>query len=92
MKTSITATEAARRFSDLLSRVRYRGESFVIVRNGEDVAKLAAVESRKPVSLRDLVQQLRAARSGDPSFADDLERIQSDQPPAGEGAWGAPAG
>jgi prevent-host-death family protein len=38
--TRITATELARNLSDVLNRVRYRGESFEIVRNGEIVAEL----------------------------------------------------
>lgn len=87
MSTSITATEAARRFSDLLNRVRYRGERFVIVRNGEEVAELSAVPLRPPVTMAELVERLIAVRTGDPGFADDLERIQAEQPPVGEGPW-----
>ena len=35
-----TVTEAARRFSDLVNRVYYRGESATLVRNGVAVARL----------------------------------------------------
>jgi prevent-host-death family protein len=87
MSTPISATEAARRFSDLLNRVRYRGEKFVIVRNGEEVAELSAVAPRPGVTLAEAVDRLIAARSGDPDFADDLERIQAGQPLVGEGPW-----
>jgi antitoxin (DNA-binding transcriptional repressor) of toxin-antitoxin stability system len=38
--TRITATELARNLSDILNRVRYRGESFEVLRNGEVVAEL----------------------------------------------------
>ena len=38
METRITATELARRLSDILNRVRYRGERFRVERNGETVA------------------------------------------------------
>jgi prevent-host-death family protein len=87
MSTPVSATEAARRFSDLLKRVRYRGEKFVIVRNGEEVAELSAVAPRTGVTLAEAVDRLIAARSGDPDFADDLERIQAEQPLVGEGPW-----
>lgn len=87
MTTSLSSTEAARRFSDLLNRVRYRGETFVIVRNGEEVAKLTAVEPGRTSALRHVLEKLAAVRSGDPGFTEDLERIQAEQPPVGDGPW-----
>ena len=87
MNTTITATEAARRFSDLLNRVRYRGETFRIVRSGEEVAQLTAASPRSETSLRTLVSKLQAERTNDPEFADDLERIQAEQPSLDEGLW-----
>jgi len=36
----MTVTEAARGFSDLVNRTYYRGESTVLVRGGEPVAKV----------------------------------------------------
>ncbi|MCP3959156.1 MAG: type II toxin-antitoxin system prevent-host-death family antitoxin [bacterium] len=87
MSTTITATEAARRFSDLLNRVRYRGEIFRIVRSGEEVAQLAAPSPCSETSLRALLSKLQAERTGDPEFADELERIQTEQPAPEEGLW-----
>ncbi len=87
MDTTITATEAARHFSDLLNRVRYRGETFRIVRSGEEVAQLTAASPRSETSLRALLSKLEAERTDDPEFADDLERIQAEQPTQGEGPW-----
>ncbi len=86
MTTTITATEAARSFSDLLNRVRYRGETFRIVRSGEEVAQLTALP-RSKTSLRALLSKLQAERTNDPEFADDLERIQAEQPTLDEGHW-----
>ncbi len=86
MDTVITATEAARKFSDLLNRVRYRGETFRIMRSGEAVAQLTA-PPRSGTSLRALLSKLSADTTGDPEFADELERIQAEQPSAGEGLW-----
>jgi prevent-host-death family protein len=42
MEGGISATELARRLGDILGRVRYRGDSFLVERNGEPVARLAA--------------------------------------------------
>lgn len=87
MNTTITATEAARRFSDLLNRVRYRGETFRIVRSGEEVAQLTAASPRSETSLRALLSRLQTEKTDDPEFADELERIQAEQPTLGEGHW-----
>jgi hypothetical protein len=43
--TVVTATEAARGFGDLLGRVRYRREAFLIRRGGTIVARLGPVEA-----------------------------------------------
>ena len=87
MSLRVTATEAARQCSDLLNRVRYEGETFVITRGGEEVGQLAPPPSARPVTLRSLVELLRREGSPDPDFADDLEAIQLDQPPIGETPW-----
>lgn len=86
MSTTITATEAARSFSDLLNRVRYRGETFRIVRSGEEVAQLTT-PSHSGISLRELLDTLQANRPDDPEFADDLVRIQASQPKLVEDPW-----
>jgi len=38
---SLTATEVARRFSELLDAVEERGESFLVVRRGRTIARIA---------------------------------------------------
>ncbi len=59
MDAPISATKAARIFSDLLNRVRYRGETFVIERGGEPVGRLTPPAPRT-CTLAELVQALRA--------------------------------
>ena len=71
--TRITATEAARQFSDLLNRAFYRREDFELERNGQVVARL--VPPRQVARVADL-EKLFALRSDDPRFADDLTRSQ----------------
>lgn len=43
--TPISATEASRAFGDMLNRLRYTGEEFVITLRGRAVAALVAVPS-----------------------------------------------
>jgi prevent-host-death family protein len=83
----VSATEAARSFSDLLNRVRYRGETFEVVRGGEVVARLVPA-SRSRASVSDLFSLLNRLRAPDPAMADDLERIQESQPPMPRDPWG----
>lgn len=89
MSGRVTATDAARNLSDLLNKVRYRGETFEVVRGGEVVARLVPAGTvRGEPTLRNLLQQLEAAARPDDQFASDLESIQRDQQPPSEDPWG----
>jgi len=73
----------ARRLGDVIGRVRYRRESFVVVRNGDPVARLVPVTTSQLPNLKDIFEAWRAAGPPDESFADDLERVgAADRPPA----------
>jgi len=87
MNSTITATEAARSFSDLLNRVRYRGETFRIVRSGEDVAELRAASRQSRITLRELFDKVKARKPKDTDFADDLEQIQAEQTTLSDDPW-----
>jgi antitoxin (DNA-binding transcriptional repressor) of toxin-antitoxin stability system len=41
MEYRISATELSRRVGDVLGRVRFRGDSFVVDRNGDPVARIS---------------------------------------------------
>lgn len=86
MATRITATELSRRLSDVLSRVQYRGESFVIERNGDPIGVLRPAGPIGP-TWRDLAAALEGRLTADESFADDLAVVQRDQPDAETPAW-----
>lgn len=59
--TNISVTAAARGFSDLVNRVRYLGESAVLVKNGTPVARIAPfVPEPKRPSAGDLARRLLA--------------------------------
>ncbi len=87
MATKITATELAKNLSDILSRARYRRESFVIERNGETVAQLGPAEPEIGVNLRDIREELRKIPRPDQKFADDLEAIHAMQGAIDTGPW-----
>jgi antitoxin (DNA-binding transcriptional repressor) of toxin-antitoxin stability system len=71
----ITATELARRVGDVLGRVRYRGDSFVVERNGEAVARVSPVAGTSQTSLAEALAAWRSAGEPEPEFAADLERV-----------------
>lgn len=75
MENRISATELARRVGDVLARVRYRGDSFVVERNGEPVARVLPVAEASPASLAEALAAWRSAGEPEPEFAADLERV-----------------
>ncbi len=82
MEIRISATELARRLGDVLGRVRYRHDVFLVERNGEPVARLAPVPSRTRATLAEAVRAWHEAGSVDPRFAADLDRVNAaDRPP-----------
>lgn len=87
MESKITSTVVARRLSDLLNRVRYRGERFVIVRGGEAIADLTPHLRPQKVRFADLVEAIRHTTPVDDALVEDLEAIQADQPALPEEPW-----
>lgn len=84
MSSRISATDAARNFSELLNRVRYGREEFLIVRGGEAVGRLAPPPPERRPTLGDLIDRLARLDGPDPGFADDLAEIQASQPTLAE--------
>jgi prevent-host-death family protein len=81
----VTATDAARKFADLLNRVRDRGEAFEVLRGGEIVARLVpAATTQAGPTVRTLIERLQTLDHCDPNFAADLEAVQADQHPPAE--------
>jgi prevent-host-death family protein len=56
-KTSITVTEASRNFADCINRVHYQNVTFVLLKNGEPVARLVP-DNEKICVGRDLAKTL----------------------------------
>ena len=74
MATRIAATSLARGLGDVLGRIRYRGETFLVERNGVLVARIGPVTSARRPRLRELFDAWTSV-GADPEFADDLEAI-----------------
>jgi antitoxin (DNA-binding transcriptional repressor) of toxin-antitoxin stability system len=82
MSKALTVTEAVRHFSDYVSRVAYRQESFLLYRGKKAVAELRP--ARKNVRLRDLSEILRTLPKLSPEEADsflrDIEEARASLP------------
>jgi antitoxin (DNA-binding transcriptional repressor) of toxin-antitoxin stability system len=57
MMSRISATNAARNFSDLINRVRYQGASFEIERGNEVIARIIPAAPASTLSIADLDKQ-----------------------------------
>lgn len=76
MVTRMTATEAARSFSSVLSRVA-NGETLEVERHGHVVAMLTPPSRRqRSMTGRELAELLERLPKADPGFADDIESLQ----------------
>ena len=89
MESDISATYAARNFSDLLNRVRYKGETFTIKRGGEAICRLVPLHPPKRFTLGDFARLLHRLPKPDSGFWDDVEKgIQElNKPSIPESRW-----
>jgi len=83
MEHTISATELARRLGDVLARVRYRQDAFVVERNGRAVAQIVPVRAEaNDATLAEALTAWSRAAPSDVSLADDLEHVgAADLPP-----------
>jgi antitoxin (DNA-binding transcriptional repressor) of toxin-antitoxin stability system len=86
MKSEISATYAARRFSEILNRVRDRNETFVVKRRGEPICEIVPVRT-KTFTGRDLVELLRSLPQPGEDYLDAVERRVRNQPTAEKSKW-----
>jgi antitoxin (DNA-binding transcriptional repressor) of toxin-antitoxin stability system len=88
MTTHVSATEAVRTFSDLLNRIRYRGEEFVVERAGEVVCRMTPAAPPKRLRLRDLASLLREIPKPDLGYASEVRRLTRGQRRLPPSPWG----
>lgn len=70
MPTRLTVTEAARNFSEIIGRVRFKGERFVLFKGGKPVAELGPADAAAPVHLGKLPAVLEGLPHLEPEDAD----------------------
>ena len=92
MPKTIRATDAVRSFSDILNSVKYRHESFTIIRGGKPAAVISPVEkspARKTLGeLKGIMSELPRLGKDAGSFMRDIEEAIHMQPKAPEEtAW-----
>jgi prevent-host-death family protein len=68
----VSATDAARNFSDILNAVEHRGEHFTIVRRGKVVAHIDPVSASRGADVKALLRGHRR----DPGFGRDIESVR----------------
>jgi len=71
--TEVTATEAARRFSEILDAIEHRGEQFTIVRRGRPIARLAPAHRASGAEVKALLRR----HPPDPGFAEAVREVRS---------------
>jgi prevent-host-death family protein len=69
----ISATDASKRFADMLDAVEHRGETFTVVRRGRAIATVAPTRRTNLASLRDFLR----AHPPDESWEKDLADLRS---------------
>lgn len=86
METKITATELARNLSDILNRVRYKGESFCIERNGELIAVLGPGPAAKALTVAEFRRRYAGVKVPE-GMTDALEEGWKALGPLPESPW-----
>ena len=87
MITRVSATEAVRAFSDLLNRIRYRGEEFVIERGGQALCRMVPAAPGR-LTMKELGSLLREIPEADAEFASDVRRASRRQGRLPRSPWG----
>jgi antitoxin (DNA-binding transcriptional repressor) of toxin-antitoxin stability system len=88
MSTRVSATEAVRTFSDLLNRIRYRGEEFVVERAGEPVCRMMPAALPRSLTLKELASVLREIPEIDARYAADVRHATRRQGRLPRSPWG----
>lgn len=70
---SLSATEAARRFSKLLDAVEGRKETFLVVRHGHAVARIGPASAANGKAIKELVR----TNPPDPEWATELRELRA---------------
>lgn len=70
--SEISATDASKRFADLLDAVEHRGETFTVIRRGRVVATIAPARRGSGADLRRILAEFPP----DTAWGDDLRELR----------------
>jgi antitoxin (DNA-binding transcriptional repressor) of toxin-antitoxin stability system len=84
MRKKISATEAVRKFSEILGYVHYKGDSYTVVRGGKSVASISPVAepqgSKKLGELQSLLASIPKLGAEAEAFESDIRAARESQP------------
>ncbi len=83
----VSSTELVRSIGDILGRLRYRGDSFIVEKNGKPIAILSPYAGPAHRTLKDVLGAWLDAGERDEDFADLLDEIGLSDAPLGD-PWG----
>ncbi|MGH7813037.1 MAG: type II toxin-antitoxin system Phd/YefM family antitoxin [Candidatus Binataceae bacterium] len=86
MKSRISATEAARGFSELMNRVRYRRESFVVERGGKPICEIVPA-GPAGITAGEFAELLRSLPHPGKEYLDLVEAAVRGQAPVEKPRW-----
>ncbi|MGD9703150.1 MAG: type II toxin-antitoxin system Phd/YefM family antitoxin [Acidimicrobiia bacterium] len=70
--SEVTATEAARRFADLLDSVEHAGQRYIIIRHGKAVAQIEPISRGRGTDAKALLRRHRP----DANWTRDLHEVR----------------
>jgi len=83
---TLSATEASRNFSEIMNRVKYRGESFIIERGGERICEVRPAAPTRFTGA-DLIALLRSVPSVDDDYLGVVEELTGSQKKLPKSKW-----
>ena len=85
VETTLTVTEAARNFADVVNRAYYRGEATTLLKNGKPVARIVpttrAMKTGKEIAAEMTANRPRLAVEEAEAFEADLLKARAELPP-----------
>ncbi len=77
----ITATEAVRKFSEILNFVRYKGENYLVIRGGKPVASFRPVEAAP-----EAIPEVALHKESGPKYLEEFKKLVKGLPKLGANA------
>jgi len=69
----VTATDAARRFSEVLDAIEHRGETFIVIRNGHPVARIGPAAGATGRAVKEFLRR----HTPDPAWSEELRDLRA---------------